>query len=132
MKIAIIGPGAIGSLFAAYLAEGGLDVTLVDNLEARAAGERGSVPFHGGSVLAARQQLGHRDPGGGVDLVRGQMRQRDQDEAPLGKARVRHLEPGFVHGQVAVKQQIDVQGARPPVDVALAMVGVFDSLHGGK
>jgi 2-dehydropantoate 2-reductase len=36
MKIAIIGPGAMGCLFAAYLKEGGQDVTLVDCLPDRA------------------------------------------------------------------------------------------------
>jgi 2-dehydropantoate 2-reductase len=36
MKIGIIGPGAMGCLFAGYLKEGGLDVTLLDHLEDRA------------------------------------------------------------------------------------------------
>jgi len=36
MKIAVIGPGALGCLFAGYLKEGGLDVTLLDHLEDRA------------------------------------------------------------------------------------------------
>ncbi|MBN1773657.1 MAG: 2-dehydropantoate 2-reductase [Deltaproteobacteria bacterium] len=38
MKIGIIGPGAMGCLFAGYLKEGGLDVTLVDHSEERARG----------------------------------------------------------------------------------------------
>lgn len=36
MKTAIMGPGALGCLFGAYLAEGGLDVTLVDYRPERA------------------------------------------------------------------------------------------------
>jgi 2-dehydropantoate 2-reductase len=36
MKTAIIGPGALGCLFGAYLTEGGLDVTLVDHRPERA------------------------------------------------------------------------------------------------
>ncbi len=36
-KIAIIGPGAMGSLFAAYLENAGLDVTLIDHDKERAA-----------------------------------------------------------------------------------------------
>lgn len=37
MKTAIIGPGALGCLFGAYLREGGLDVTLVDHRPERAS-----------------------------------------------------------------------------------------------
>ena len=36
MKTAIIGPGALGCLFGAYLAKGGLDVTLIDHRPERA------------------------------------------------------------------------------------------------
>jgi len=36
MKIAVIGPGAMGCLFAGYLKEGGLDVTLLEQFEERA------------------------------------------------------------------------------------------------
>ena len=36
MKIAVIGPGALGCLFGAYLTQGGLDVTLVDHRPERA------------------------------------------------------------------------------------------------
>jgi 2-dehydropantoate 2-reductase len=36
MKTAIVGPGALGCLFGAYLTEGGLDVTLVDHRPERA------------------------------------------------------------------------------------------------
>ncbi|MBN2498216.1 MAG: 2-dehydropantoate 2-reductase [Deltaproteobacteria bacterium] len=36
MKIAVVGPGALGTLFAAYLTEGGLDVLLVDHRPERA------------------------------------------------------------------------------------------------
>jgi 2-dehydropantoate 2-reductase len=37
MKIAVIGPGAIGSIFASYLFQGGLDVTLIDHRPDRVA-----------------------------------------------------------------------------------------------
>ena len=37
MKIAVIGPGAMGCLFAARLARSGCDVTLVDHKQERAA-----------------------------------------------------------------------------------------------
>ena len=33
MKIAVIGPGAMGCLFAGYLKKGGLDVTLIEQFE---------------------------------------------------------------------------------------------------
>lgn len=36
MKVAIIGPGAMGCMFAAYLRQGGLDVLLVDHRDKRA------------------------------------------------------------------------------------------------
>ena len=38
MKIAVIGPGAMGCLFAGYLKKGGLDVTLLEQFEDRARG----------------------------------------------------------------------------------------------
>ena len=48
MKIAIIGPGALGCLFGAYLTEGGLDVTLVDYRAERARNlEAGGVFVQG-------------------------------------------------------------------------------------
>lgn len=37
MKIVVVGPGAIGSLFAAFLAKGGHDVAVLDHAEERAA-----------------------------------------------------------------------------------------------
>jgi 2-dehydropantoate 2-reductase len=72
MKIAVLGAGAMGSLFGARLAEAGCDVTLVDvNREHVEAINRNGLVFDDGGRRRVVAITAHADPGsvGPVDLI---------------------------------------------------------------
>ena len=58
------------------------------------------------------QQLCHCPPGHRVFPVSRDFGQWRQHERPVAKTRVRHDEIGFIHDQVAVQDQIEIEGTR--------------------
>ncbi|HXZ43889.1 MAG TPA: 2-dehydropantoate 2-reductase [archaeon] len=90
MKTAILGPGALGCLFGAYLTEGGLDVTLIDHRPERAGNLEAAGIFvqgvRGGRHVRvkATAESGALGP---VDLVMVCVKAYDTEEA-LGLHRI--------------------------------------------
>jgi hypothetical protein len=62
--------------------------------------------------------------------VGGDFAQRREDEAAVVHMRMRQLQIGAVDNPFAMEQQIEVEGARPPADMALAPMLVFDFVQG--
>jgi len=66
----------------------------------------------------------------GVAQFWGEFAQGGQHKAALEHAGMGQLQLGGAQDAAAVEQQVQVQGARSPVDQALAAVGVFDAPQG--
>ena len=55
-----------------------------------------------------------------------------QDEIAIVHLRVGKYQCIACDDAIAVEQQVEIEGARPPVDTALPQIVVFDVEHGGE
>ena len=65
----------------------------------------------------------------GMDEVRRYLGQGTEHEVPLRYAGVRQGEPGAVHFEVLVEQQVQVQSPGAPVELPLAQGGLLQLLQ---
>ena len=75
------------------------------------------------------EEVEHRATEAGVDEVRCDVAHRHHHESALVHPRVRDLERRDVGDEVAVHQQVEVEGSGTPVHDALALAGRFEPME---
>jgi hypothetical protein len=90
------------------------------------SGQFGQVAGLGGEIA---EQVEHRAPEAGMDEVRREVAHGHHHESALVHARVGDLQRVGVGDEVAVYEQVEVEGAWAPVHDALAFAVGFDSME---
>ncbi len=87
---------------------------------------RAELPLGPFSLPQRVAQRANREPGLGIDPVRCDLGERLEDEQPLAKTRVRHLQAGLVDHLPVVEDQIEIERARRAWMRSLAAALAFD------
>lgn len=108
-------------------------LTIVPSASAAASILKPQVVLEGYNVIAGTgrgrkqtlMQLCHGCAPAWVEGSGSNLVQRDKDESALGQPRMRNLEAGLVHNLIAIKQQIEIERARPIRDSSGTVAAKF-------